>query len=1119
MLASYASNPAVLGLGPLFQEKERQKIRLSGLCGSLRQFILAALVQQTERGALLIVNDREDALYAANDLESLLPTHQVLVFPGTGRRPYRLDDIDNANVLQRAEVLTTLQRAEPGTCVVVTYPDALGERVVNQSALVKHTLVVKTGEEVGQDFVVEILEDYGFNQVPFVYEPGQYAVRGGLVDVFSFSHDYPYRLEFLGDELESIRTFDPVDQLSVAELKQAALIPDIQRQLIEEARVSLLEFLSPSTLVFTEQLGVSLGELDKFYERAEVYFRRKREAEPDTFARNPEELLVSSLDLLEHLRRFHLLEVGAVTHFRKFDATLEWKSQPQPVFKREFKLLANHLAENSRNGYRNFLFVENSKQGRRLREVLQHIAPEVPYEVVETALAFGFQDQHLKLACYTDHQIFDRYHRYRTKAHRGRSKALTLKELTDLKPGDFVTHVNHGVGQFGGLETLETGEHSTEAVRLVFRDGDVVYVNVNALYKISKYTGREGTAPKLSKLGSGEWERRKQKVKKRVKELAFDLVELYAERKAKSGFACGPDTPLQTELEASFLYEDTPDQAAATEAVKADMEAGYPMDRLVCGDVGFGKTEVAVRAAFKAASYGKQVAVLVPTTILALQHFQTFQERYEGFPLRVDYLNRFRSAAEQKAVLKDLADGKIEVLIGTHRLLSKDVVFQDLGLIIIDEEHKFGVAAKEKLRRKRVEVDTLTLTATPIPRTLQFSLLGIRDMSIIATPPPNRRPVETMLHTFDAELIRDAVAYELKRGGQVFFIHNRIKDLDEHAALIKRLVPDARVAIGHGQMPADKLEETLMGFIDRRYDVLVCTTIVESGMDIPNANTILINRAHTYGLSDLHQMRGRVGRSNRKAFCYLFAPGIHTLPADSRKRLEAIVEFSDVGSGIQIAMRDLDIRGAGDILGGEQSGFINDIGFDLYNKVLEEAIAELKAEFFTDSFDDIDPGAGTDTQVDVEEDARLPAQYVPDTAERLALYRRISAAKAESELAELGRELIDRFGLLPKEVLTLFDTIRLREVGRQLGFHRLVLKSATLRAYLPTEQTDPYYQSERFNRVLAYVQRHPQGMQLRQVRGKLVLQIDSLPDTKTALLKLRDALAYVREGAADNNAA
>jgi transcription-repair coupling factor (superfamily II helicase) len=1102
LLARYTAQPALaayaqsLGAAPA-----GGRYAVSGAVGSQQAFVGAALIELSERGALFIAADREAALYLANDLELLLPSRDVRLFPATAKRAYQPEAVDNANVIERAEALLALTHAAPGHVVLVTTAEALSEKVIARQSLLQNTLELRVGERPGLSFVIEMLDTYGFEQVDFVYDPGHYAVRGGIVDVFGFGSEQPARIEFIGDEVETIRAFDASTQLSVDSVASVSIIPDVRTRLATEQRVSLLEYLSPATLVFTTDLRGALSELDSLYEKAENHHRLHLSETSDlTRAASPDQLFVDAATAKAQLKSYTLVELGRAS--TKDAITLEWPGSPQPTFKKHFDLLGEHLQQNAALGLSTVICCENEKQEHRLREVFAQIAKGLVFDTVHETLSEGFVDKALGLAVYTDHQIFDRYHRFRSRHGFSRSQALTLKELMTLKPGDYVAHVNHGIGRFAGLERRTQGDVETEVVRLIFADDDMLYVSVNALHKISKFAGKDGAVPRLHKLGTQEWARTKAKTKKRIKELAFDLVALYARRKATRAHAFSADSYLQDELEASFIYEDTPDQLKATEDVKADLMKPHPMDRLVCGDVGFGKTEIAVRAAFKAICEGKQVAVLVPTTILAMQHTRTFEERLSEFKPRIDFLNRFKSAAEQKVTLKKLAEGNVDIVIGTHRLLSKDVVFKEIGLLIIDEEHKFGVGAKEKLRVLRANVHTLTLTATPIPRTLQFSLLGIRDLSIIRTPPPNRKPVETVLHPFDSELIRDAIAYELKRRGQVFYVHNKIKDLEDQAAMIKRLVPDARVAIAHGQMEGEKVEEVMAKFVEGESDVLVCTTIIESGLDIPNANTIIVNQAHTYGLADLHQMRGRVGRSNRKAFAYLISPAISTLPTDARKRLQALEEFTDLGSGLQIALRDLDIRGAGDILGQEQSGFISEIGYDLYQRLLDEAVQELKAEHFLD----LSTGSrevAADVQVEVDVPALLPDVYVPNVAERLALYKRIAETASDADLRELQLELIDRFGLLPAPTLNLFDSIRLRQAARELGFERTTFKGGTLRLYRSALRDDAYFRTGTFTALLDYLQRHPKTAALKHESDTLSVIVKQLESLKAAVALAR----------------
>lgn len=1107
VLQHYMQLPALQQLARDLDAAGGGRHALPGLVGSQLGMVVSALFRQMGRHALLVVQDREEASQLQSDLELMLPDRLVALLPASHKRPYELATIDNANVLQRGETLNLISRAHPGELLVITYPEALFEKVVTRNTLITHTLDVHVGTDVGMDLVTEVLESYGYDQVSFVTGAGQFATRGGIIDVYSFSHDLPFRIEFLGDTVESIREFAPGTQLSTRTVDSLSIIPDF-RQMVQEQRISLPEYLSPETVWFVRDVDYAIADLIKLEEKTRRHWEQLTENR-DTILSEPEKLYLFGPELERQLHPFALVDVGTAATAPKGGLSLAMDAQPQPLFKKKFDLLAQHLRQRQQEGWTLYLFCDSEAQHRRLREILHELEPELVYEPVGVALSGGYEDKMLKLGIYTDHQIFERYHRFRRQRGESTTSQLTLRELMQMAPGDYITHINHGIGRFGGLTTIEVGKNKQEAVKIFYQGDDVIFVNINALHKIAKYSGKDGTAPKLSKLGSGDWARTKAKVKKKVKELAFSLVELYAKRKASKGYACQPDSYLQQELEASFLYEDTPDQEKATRDVKDDLENLTPMDRLVCGDVGFGKTEIAVRAAFKVATEGRQVAVLVPTTILALQHYNTFRERMAEFPLTIDFINRFRTAKEQKEILEKLETGKIDVLIGTHRLLAKDVKFRDLGLLVIDEEHKFGVGHKEKLRTLRANIDTLTLTATPIPRTLQFSLLGIRDLSIITTPPPNRQPVETVVTTFSKELIRDALALELKRGGQAFFVHNRVKDLQDYAHTIKELLPDIRIGIAHGQMDGDDMEDTLLRFVNREYDILVCTTIIESGLDIPNANTIIINHAHMYGLSDLHQMRGRVGRSNRKAYAYLMAPPISVLPNDARKRLQAIQEFSDMGAGLQIAMRDLDIRGAGDILGQEQSGFMEDVGYDVYHKILDESIQELKAQRGLLDEEDLETEVA-ECVVETDQAVMLPPDYVPQVAERLYYYRQLSEATDEPTLQRLARELIDRFGTLPPPALNLLDTVRVRWLGERLALAKITLKNDTSTLTFAPGPDDPWYQGDAFQHILLYVQQHAKTCRLKQKNDKLILALDGLKTIKDlyfALEELRPSTA------------
>lgn len=1118
ILKIYREHPELVELALKIKDDANGVFQIKGLAGSQSAFLLVSLFQNVHRSGLIILNDKEEALYFMNELQTLMPQKEILYYPASYKRPYQLEEIDNANVLQRAEVLNQLNHQQTGRQLIITFAEALSEQVVNKRSLVKNTLDLKKGETCGMDFVVDVLDDYGFDHSDFVWEPGTYSKRGGILDVFSFANDLPYRIEFFGDEVESIRTFDPVDQISKDEHTHVSLIPNIQKNLINEEKVHFLDYLSDRTVVYIQGMDFVTADLDRQYERASKYWQElQTQSGGAALSRGPESLYTDAKAFKKGMEGFTRVEFGGRFFFKNPIQLVEWAGSPQPAFKKEFNLLAEHLHKNQEIGIQNFILADSENQFVRLHEIFAAIDKSAMFTGVNAVIHRGFLDKRLKFALYTDHEIFERYHRFKSKAQTSRSQAITLKELKDIAPGDYVTHINHGIGKFGGLHRIKVGEHEQEAVKIFYDGGDEIFVNVNSLYKISKYTGKDGEPPKLSKLGSGEWAKKKAKAKSRIKELAFDLIALYAQRMSQNGFACQPDSYMQQELEASFMFEDTPDQVKATEDIKKDLESPVPMDRLICGDVGFGKTEIALRAAFKAAENGKQTAVLVPTTILALQHYHTFRDRLKDFPVEVDYINRFKTPQQQKETLERLAAGKIDIIIGTHRVVSKDVKFKDLGLLIIDEEQKFGVGVKEKLKLMRVNVDTLTLTATPIPRTLQFSLMGVRDMSVLATPPPNRQPVETIVGTFDQGQIRDAIAYEMKRGGQAFFVHNRVADLDEIASLVKKLVPDARVGIAHGQLSPEKMEKIMADFIEGSFDVLACTTIVESGLDIPNANTILINEAHNYGLSDLHQMRGRVGRSNRKAFCYLFAPHESVLSRDARKRLKAIEEFSDLGSGFHIALRDLDIRGAGDMLGGEQSGFINEIGYDMYQKILIEAVEELKEDQFPDLFrDEIkkkqeERSFVDDTVVETDQNILIPESYLPVVSERLNFYNKIAASVNEEEMREISRQLIDRFGPIPEEVLGLFDTVRLRRVGKKLGFEKVVLKEGTGRLYFPQDKKSAYYSSSLFPMLLSWTQHNSRRARFKESPKYLSLEVKSVEGIKGLLVLLKEIEAYTKE--------
>ncbi|MDR9401122.1 MAG: transcription-repair coupling factor, partial [Psychroflexus sp.] len=1043
----YADHPHLTAISADLNDPQPHPYLLKGMIGSAQSLLISKLFENTDLPFLIIMEDKEQAAYHLNDLERLIGEKNVLFYPGSYRRPYQIEETDNANVLLRAEVLNRINSRKKAS-VILTYPEALSEKVITRKELNKSILELKVGQEIDSEFINEALFEYHFERVDFVTEPGEFSVRGGIIDVFSFSHDHPFRIEFFGDEVESLRTFDIESQLSVEKKKKISIMPNVEGKLVDEKRVSFLEYMANKTAVFIEDPHVLNDKLDEMFDKAKTTFN---ELSKDIKHQQPEDLFCDAQllkDQLEDYKRF-FFRSSASSSF-SYHKAYQFNIVPQPSFNKNFELIMENLQENHEEGFTNHICCSNEKQVKRFHDIFQEQEQTVHYKTSLINLHQGFIDRDVKLACYTDHQLFDRYHRFHLKNGYAKKQAITLKELTDLNVGDYVTHIDHGIGKFGGLQKIDNDGNKQEAVKLIYGERDVLYLSIHSLHKISKYSGKDAKVPKIYKLGSKAWKNLKKKTKTRVKKIAFDLIKLYAKRKMKKGFAFAPDSYLQHELEASFLYEDTPDQSSATKAVKEDMESEQPMDRLVCGDVGFGKTEVAIRAAFKAVDNGKQVAVLVPTTILAFQHNNTFRKRLKDFPVSIDYLNRFRTAKERRNVLEGLKSGAVDIVIGTHQLVNKNIEFKDLGLLIIDEEQKFGVSVKDKLKTIKANVDTLTLTATPIPRTLQFSLMAARDLSTIKTPPPNRYPIETQLIRFSEEVIRDAVSYEIERGGQVFFINNRVENIEEVAGFLQRIVPDASIGIGHGQMDGKKLESLMLKFIDNEYDILVSTTIIENGLDVTNANTIFINDAQNFGISDLHQMRGRVGRSNKKAFCYMITPPMSVVRDDARKRLQAIEQFSDLGSGINIAMKDLEIRGAGDILGGEQSGFINEIGFDAYQKILNEAIDELKENEFQDVYhqeEDEDETFVKEPQIDTDLSLLFPDDYVNNITERLNLYTKLNELENEQELADLKKELKDRFGDLPPQAEDLLKTVELKWIAKDIGMEKIVLKNQKMIGY------------------------------------------------------------------------
>ena len=1086
----------------------KSRVQVKGLIGSGLGVVVGSLFQSHAHPHVFVFSNDEDAFDFFADLNNLLEGKTICFYPGSFKRKFQASTYEDSLVLERAETLNRLKNNKHQ--LIVTTADAIAEWVIDEQELESNTYEIKQQSNLDIDFFVEFLNEHQFERVDFVYEPGTYSIRGGIIDVFSFSNEQPYRIELDEDIIESIRIFNPNDQLSLKKVDHFYIIPHIQKN--KNKNQDFFHYLPTDTAIWFQDINLAKEQLNVGLEKADKWFNSNPEHELNFT--DASSIWMSSSEFLKLINPFVIVEFGTQKHFKQHGHELVFQMSPQPAFHKNFKLLIANLNQNAALNIKNIIFSESSRQIERLYTIFEDLDGKVQFEPIYHGLSNGFIDLDLNLACYTERLIFDRNNRTRHRASYSGNKILSLKELKELKPGDYVTHIDHGIGKFAGLEKLEINGHLQEAVRLVYKNDDLLYVSINSLHKITKYVGKEGTAPKMNKLGSDAWEKLKTSTKKKVKDIARDLIKLYAKRKAQSGHAFQPDNFMQIELEASFMYEDTPDQLKATLELKKDMESPHPMDRLICGDVGFGKTEVAIRAAFKAICDSKQVAVLVPTTILANQHYRTFKERLKDFPCTIDYVNRFKSAAETKKVLEDVKEGKIDLLIGTHKLLSKAIQFKDLGLLIIDEEQKFGVAAKEKLKALKTNVDTLTLTATPIPRTLHFSLMGARDLSVINTPPPNRQPVNTELHNYNEGIIQEAISNEVERGGQVFFVHHRVKDIYEVADNIARICPGVKVGVAHGQLEGEKLEDVMIKFIEGEYDVLVATTIIEAGLDIPNANTIIINNANMFGLSDLHQMRGRVGRSNKKAFCYLLVPGIISLTNDARRRLQAIEEFSDLGSGFNVAMRDLDIRGAGNLLGGEQSGFIAEIGFEMYHKILDEAIHELKEDEFAELFQNEDKSyklEARDCNLETDFEALIPDRYIRNSAERLAIYNQLALLKSEENILEFKNGLVDRFGKSPKQVEDLLDLIRVRELGKKIGFERMVLKSNRMSAYFPSEQNQTYFQSEKFAQILSHVQRYSSKMNLKQVGNSLLLLVQPIHTIQQALHELNGLLKQLNQ--------
>lgn len=1086
LLNRFSLNNQIVAVDEWTKGKEK-KLNIKGVEGSLRALLFSCLYQKGQQRLFVVMNDSESAAYFYHDITQLIGDQDVYFYPSSYKSSVKYDQQrqDAGNEILRTEVLNCLE-SQDSHFLIVSYPEALTELVVKTEVLKEKTFEVRVGESVDSSFMIQMLLEYGFSRVDFVYEPGQFSVRGSIIDIYSYSCEYPYRIDFFGDEVDSIRTFEVESQLSKEKKEKIAIVPNIHdKQVVSD---SILSFLPEQTILSFFDYQFTTEMLANVCETVE---EKSQFIEFESF--------------VKQIHSFRLVDFGGHCCLKEASQIL-FHSSPQPAFNKNFDLIADEFKRRIAEHYTICLLSDNKHQIDRLDSIFKDKGLNILFTPVLKALHEGFVDEDTHLCCYTDHQIFDRYHKYSLRSDRARSgqASLTLKDLNSFKPGDYVVHIDHGVARFGGLIQVDVNGKKQEVIKLLYKNDDLLLVSIHSLHKISKYKSKEGSEPTINKLGTGAWQTLKERTKKKVKDIARDLIALYAKRREEKGYAFSPDTFLQSELEASFIYEDTPDQLKTTREVKQDMERDLPMDRLVCGDVGFGKTEIAIRAAFKAVCDNKQVAILVPTTVLALQHYKTFSDRLKDFPCKVDYLNRSRSAKDVKKIINELKEGTINILIGTQKVLGKEVKFKDLGLLIIDEEQKFGVSVKEKIKQMKVNIDTLTMTATPIPRTLQFSLMGARDLSIINTPPPNRHPIQTELHTFNEDVIRDAIRYELERNGQVFFINNRVQNLPDIAALIHRLVPEARVAIGHGQMKGEDLEKIVMDFLDYEYDVLLATTIVESGIDISNCNTIIINNAQNFGLSDLHQLRGRVGRSNRRAFCYLLAPPLTSVTPEARRRLQAIESFSDLGSGFNIAMQDLDIRGAGNLLGAEQSGFIADLGYETYQKILNEAVSELKVDEFSELYQEENPDRNnelqfvSDCQVETDLELTFPSDYVENISERMSLYRELDNVRDEEELKAFETKLEDRFGALPPQTVNLMLLVRLRWIAMSLGFEKLTIKQNRMAGYFVQSENSPYFQSEAFGKILNYFQSHVERCKLRDVAGKRSILFVDVNDVRTA---------------------
>jgi transcription-repair coupling factor (superfamily II helicase) len=1112
LLKYYPKNDQYKNLAGELKQGKQGSIRLKGLAGSSKALLAASIVSEIPAIHLFIMPDPDAAAYFFSDLNNLSPDCDVLYFPSSFKNSLKYQQVSNSNIVMRTAVIEQLTENPEKLCII-TSPEALAEKVVTPKVLSEESIKITKGGFLTISGLTDSLDRMGFRQTDFVYEPGWFSVRGSLVDVFSWSSRLPCRLSFIGNTVESIRFFDNESQLSVEKLENVTILPNSQtfsadyEGLNSAPRIAFTEFPREKMIAWFAGTQHILDTIDVHTEKVSIILQDDTGNEhlPDK-----QIVLASSDQVFNPLKKWCIIELGP-DYITTDGIEFCFSTSVQPAFNKNFELLVKNLKQNEESGYTNLIFSDNEKQIERLKAIFHDLDRNVSFIPVIASLHEGFIEHSLKIALYTDHQLFDRYHRFRIDDQFARSEKLTVQELTGLSPGDYVVHIDHGIGQFGGLEKIRIGEKEQEAARLVYKDNDILYVSIHSLHRISKYKGKDGQAPKIYKLGTGAWQKLKSSAKKKVKDIARELIRLYALRKAQEGFVFSPDSYLQTELESSFIYEDTEDQLKATRDVKLGMEAPFPMDRLICGDVGFGKTEIAIRAAFKAVADSKQVAVLVPTTILALQHYNTFTERLREFPCSIDYISRLKSQSRQKQTLQRLEEGKLDIIIGTHRLISKDVKFKDLGLLIVDEEQKFGVGVKEKLKQLKLNVDTLTLTATPIPRTLQLSLMGARDLSVINTPPPNRYPIGTELHTFNQEIIREAIYFEVGRKGQVFFIHNRVQNIGEVQKLLKQICPDITTVIAHGQMEGAKLEKVMLDFISGAYDVLIASSIIESGLDIPNANTIIIDNAHHFGLSDLHQLRGRVGRSNKKAFCYLLAPPMSLLSPDARKRLQAIAEFSELGSGFYIALQDLDIRGAGNLLGAEQSGFITEIGFETYQRILDEALMELRENEFREVFAEttkpditaVEVNYITDCHIDTDLELVFPDEYIENISERLRLYRTLDNIDSENKLKDFEFELIDRFGSLPDQSRELLQVVRLRWIAIKLGFPKIILKKNKMIAHFIPDQESSYYKSTIFSKILSFIQTQARHWNLQEARGKLTLNIDNINSVSGAIQTLQ----------------